>query len=68
MSVFHPEGGMPRIIRYVPASKMPSSDTLTLYDKSHNVVTINKELFDKLDWFGKYRAERATTTLMFDHE
>lgn len=64
MSVFHPEGGMPRLLRFVPSSQMPSDDTLTTYDAKHNLVVINKELFDTLDWFGKHQAIRATTALV----
>ena len=64
MSVFHPEGGMPRLLRFVPSSQMPSDDTLTTYDAKSNLVIINKELFDTLDWFGKHQAIRATTALV----
>lgn len=64
MSVFHPEGGMPRLLRFVPSSQMPSDDTLTTYDAHYNLVVINKELFDTLDWFGKHQAIRATTALV----
>lgn len=66
MSVFHPEGGMPRLIRYVPASKMPTPNTLTTYDPKFNLVIINQELYDELDFVGKYQAIRATTTLVVD--
>ena len=66
MSVFHPAGGFPRLLRYVAASEMPSPDTLTIYDAKFNLVIINKELFETLDWYGKHRAQRATTTLLLD--
>lgn len=64
MSVFHPEGGYPRLLRFVPASAMPTPDTLTTYDDEFNLVVINKELYDTLDFSGRYQAERATTTLV----
>lgn len=64
MSVFHPEGGMPRLIRFVASSQMPSTDTLTTYDAKYNLVVINKELYDSLDFVGQYQAIRATTTLV----
>lgn len=67
MSVFVSESGMPRLIRFVPSSQMPSDDTLTTYDPKYNLVIINKELFETLDWFGKHRAVRATTTLLLDY-
>lgn len=63
-SVFHPEGGYPRLIRFVPSSDMPSDDTLTLYEKEFNLVIINKDLFDALDPIRKRIAERATSTLV----
>jgi len=63
-SVFHPEGGYPRLFRYVPSGEMPSPDTLTLYDPVYNVIVINKDLYDKLDIGQKYLVERATTTLI----
>lgn len=66
MSVFHPDGGFPRLLRYVPASEMPTPDTLTTYDDKFNIVVINQELFNTLDWYGKHRAQRATTTLLLD--
>lgn len=64
MSVFHPEGGMPRLIRFKPSTEMPSADTLTTYDPKFNLVVINKELYDSLDYVGQYQAIRATTTLI----
>ena len=66
MSVFHPEGGMPRLIRYVPASQMPTPNTLTTYDAKFNLVIINHELYDELVFDGKSQAIRATTTLVVD--
>lgn len=66
MSVFVSESGMPRLIRFVPSSEMPTDDTLTTYDPKFNLVVINKELFEELDWFGRHRAMRATTTLIVD--
>lgn len=66
MSVFHPEGGMPRLIRYVPASKMPTPNTLTTYDAKFNLVIINKELYDQSEFYIQYQAVRATTTLVLD--
>ena len=64
MSVFHPEGGYPRLIRFKPSSEMPSDDTLTLFDERYNLVVINRELYDTLDAAGRYQAIRATTTLV----
>ena len=64
MSVFNPEGGMPRLIRFVSSSQMPSDDTLTTYDAKYNLVVINKDLYDTLDFVGQNRAQRATTTLV----
>lgn len=66
MSVFHPEGGMPRLIRFVPSAEMPNADTLTTYDPKFNLVIINKELYETLDFAGRYQAIRATTTLVLD--
>lgn len=66
MSVFVSESGMPRLIRFVPSSEMPTDDTLTTYDPKFNLIVINKELFEELDWFGRHRAMRATTTLIVD--
>lgn len=66
MSIFLSESGMPRLIRFVPASDMPTPDTLTIFNPQHNLVVINKELFEELDWYGKHRAVRATTTLVLD--
>lgn len=64
MSVFHPEGGYPRLIRFKPSGEMPSPDTLTTYDDKFNLVVINQELFDSLDKTAQYLAIRATTTLV----
>lgn len=63
-SVFHPEGGYPRLIRLVPSSEMPSDDTLTLYEPEYNLVIINKDLFEQLDPVYRRIAERATSTLV----
>lgn len=66
MSVFHPEGGLPRLIRFVPSSKMPSDDTLTTYDPKFNLVIINKDLYDQCEFHIQYQAVRATTTLVLN--
>lgn len=55
---------MPRLIRFKPSTEMPSADTLTTYDPKFNLVVINKELYDSLDYVGQYQAIRATTTLI----
>lgn len=67
MSVFHPEGGMPRLIRFVPSSQMPSDDTLTTYDPKYNLVIINKELYDRSEFHIQYQAICATTALVIDN-
>lgn len=63
-SVFHPDGGYPRLIRFVPSSEMPSDDTLTVFDERWNLVTINKDLYDTLDYVGQYQAIRAMGSLV----
>lgn len=57
---------MPRLIRFVPASQMPTPDTLTTYDAKFNLVIINKELYDQSEFYIQYQAVRATTTLVLD--
>lgn len=66
MSVFHPEGGYPRLFRFKPSSEFPSDDTLTLYDPEFNLVIINQDLYDTLLPHQKYLAERCTASLVLD--
>lgn len=65
--IFKPEGGLPRLIRFVPATDMPSDDTLTTYDAKFNLVIINKDLYETLDWYGKHQAVRATSAVVLDY-
>lgn len=60
----NPDNWLPRLIRFVPSSEMPSDDTLTLYNPKFNLVIINKDLFDTLDPIQRRTAERATSTLV----
>lgn len=66
MSIFAPEGGPHRLLRFVPPGEMPSSDTLALYDQRNNLVIINKEAFDTLTAEQQYMTITTTTTLVMD--
>jgi hypothetical protein len=41
-----PDDAPPRLVRFVSASAMPSSDTVALLDRRTNVLLIVRELFD----------------------
>lgn len=45
---FNPDGGPARIIRYVEAGTLPATNLLALYDKSQNLLIIDREYFEKL--------------------
>ncbi len=67
-TAFNPAGGLPRLLRFVPADKMPSRDTLTIYDKQYNLLVINQELYETLDATQQHITQRAQTTLVLDPE
>lgn len=45
---------------------MPSDDTLTVYDAKYNLVIINQDLYDQVEFHIQYQAVRATTTLVLN--
>lgn len=61
---YNPDDGPPRLLRFVSPEDMPSLDTLTLYDPKHNLVIINREIYETLDPLHQRMAERATTSLV----
>jgi hypothetical protein len=61
-----PKKELARLLRFVPASAMPSDNTLTIFVAQHNLLIINKDLFDTLPKHKQYEAQRATTTLILE--
>jgi hypothetical protein len=45
---FNPDGGPARIFRYVEPGTLPSSDLLAIYDKTQNLLLIDREHFERL--------------------
>lgn len=48
MSNLCPDDGPPRLIRFVTHEVMPSSETLSVLDRTNNLLLVQKELFDLL--------------------
>lgn len=55
--MFNPEGGLPRLFRYVPV--MPTPDILTLYFPKQNLLMINKEHWEGLSDEMRHRVMRT---------
>lgn len=57
----NPDGGLPRLIRYLPASEFPSVDTIAMLDANNNLLRVNRSLFDQLskDEQGRVLTTRA---------
>ncbi len=45
---FCPDDGPPRVMRYVLPGTLPGRDLLALYDKSKNLLIIDRDHFDRL--------------------
>jgi hypothetical protein len=45
---FNPDDGPARIFRYVEPGTLPSSDLLSIYDKSQSLLIIDREHFARL--------------------
>lgn len=57
----NPDDGLPRLIRYLPASEFPSTDTIAMLDAKNNLLRVNRSLFDQLskDEQGRVLTTRA---------
>lgn len=64
VSVKPEKDGPSRLLRFVPSVEMPSPDTLTIFIAEHNLLLINKDLYDTLDPRHQRMAKRSTTTLV----
>ncbi len=64
---FAPDGGPPRILRFVDPDKMPDGDTLCTLDDTTNVLTINKELYELLDEMEQHRVQRTHAARINSH-
>ncbi len=51
---FNPDNGLPRLIRYVEPGTLPAANLLALYDKSQNLLIIDREHFERLDWIDRH--------------
>lgn len=47
--MYNPDSGPPRLLRFVDASQMPSSNTVAVLIAKDNLVLINHHLFEQLD-------------------
>lgn len=45
---FNPDDGPPRLFRYVEPGTLPSRDLLSIYDKTQNLLIIDRAHFAKL--------------------
>lgn len=56
---FNPDDGPARLIRYVEPGTLPSANLLAIYIKSQNLLIIDREHFERLDWLDKHRLLRT---------
>jgi hypothetical protein len=61
-----PAVDLPRLMRYVPAGALPHPEILVVYDPTHNLLVINRELFDRLDNMQQRETLRTHKTLTVD--
>lgn len=45
---FAPDDGLPRLIRYVEHGTLPADDLICIYDKSKNLLIVDRKNFDAL--------------------
>jgi hypothetical protein len=48
MSNVLPDGGPPRLFRFVEPGTLPSTSLIATLDKTHNVLSIDREKFQQL--------------------
>ena len=66
---FTPDDGPPRLIRYVDRGTLPAANLLAVYDKSQNLLIIDREHFERLDWAQKHitlRTHRPFLEVTYD--
>lgn len=56
---FNPDDRPPRLIRYVERGTLPNTNLLAIYDKSQNLLIIDREHFARLDWAQKHLTLRT---------
>jgi hypothetical protein len=56
---FNPDGGPARIFRYVEPGTLPSRDLVSIYDKSQNLLIIDRANFAKLTDTDRHRVLRT---------
>lgn len=56
---FNPDDGPARIIRYVEPGTLPAANLLAIYDKSQNLLIIDRDHFERLDWIDKHLTLRT---------
>lgn len=56
---FNPDDGPARIIRYVEPGTLPAANLLAIYDKSQNLLIIDRDHFERLDWIDKHQLLRT---------
>lgn len=49
MSALHPEGGYPRLIRFVNPGALPSSEIVSMLDRAQNLLRIDAYNFKRLN-------------------
>ena len=59
-----PKDGFPRIIRFVSASEFEAG-VMSMYDAARNVLTINREAFNKLDSAQQREVQVTQETTLF---
>lgn len=67
---FNPDDGPARIIRYVEPGTLPSANLLAIYDKSQNLLIIDREHFERLDWIDRHQLLRTHSPyheIAYDH-
>ena len=63
MSVFHPPGGYPRLIRLVENSELPSNDCAATLDTQFNLLRIDKEIWEVMNSYQKHMIVRTHNTV-----
>lgn len=66
---FNPDDGPARIIRYVEPGTLPAAKLLAIYDHTQNLLIIDREHFQRLDWLDRHkllRTHKPFTEITYD--
>jgi hypothetical protein len=56
---FNPDDGPARLIRYVEPGTLPAANLLAIYDKTQNLLIIDRDHFERLDWIDRHLTLRT---------